>query len=1022
MLTSEQRSRDPVTAWCDDVVSDRVVAGLLTKCAAERHLRDLRDGPKRGLHWDLDAALHVINWYPTMLTITAGELAGRPFHLLPHHLFATGSLFGWKRANGRRRFRTLWQETGKGQAKALALDTPIPTPGGWTTMGALRDGDAVLDDAGRPCRVVRAHPVVTGQECYRVRFDDGAEIVANAGHLWRTEMRNSGNSGHGDATKGVPLAQRGAWRNGIRTTAEIAATLTYKNGKYQSANHSVALAGAVDLPETALPVHPYVLGAWLGDGDSDSARITCGDQDASAMTAIMAECDIILSRQNGHACRYGLRSGDRWGLRAENLSNRLRSLGLYGNKHIPAAYLRASRDQRLALLQGLMDTDGTIGADGQCCFGVTNRKIAEGTLEVAISLGLKATIGTERARLNGEDCGEVHRVRFYAPEELPVFRLARKLVRQKARHGRRRLSGERRIVACERIESVPVRCITVDSPSSMFLAGRQMVPTHNSPWMAATGLYMMRFAGVPRFEGYAVAGTESQSGIVLSDAAAMCRAMVPEQEQTLEEYAGLLLRGTGDLTWQIEWDGSDFGLGICKFRNVSAGKNISGPKPSLVMGDEIHEWDDENVLEMWSAAVAKMPGDPLMLLGTNTPAADQILATTQSDFYAAVAKGDVQDDSSLALICTCDEEDDPLNDETVWRKSLPALDITYASENIRDEVNKARELPGKQLTIKRLYFGIRVGVADCWIDLALWQSVLGKIDDEEIKGLPCWLGLDLSSRKDLTALAMVWRRPDGHLLARVEYWTPEATIKQRSIEDRTPYDQWAAQKHLVAVPGPTIPKSWPARRVRECAGEYDVRGLSYDPSQILDFEEAATDEGLRYWRFEGPDEPAGDGLMMIRHGQGFKGMDNPALLSMPTSVKALEEAILNHRITIEINPVTTACSLNMALQPGANPDQRVPNRRKARGRIDGMVALIEAVGAWEFDPCADPSGSIYDDPAAYSEAFGAPSAEATPERQAVPADDGSWSAVILADPSHPLFAEHKRRFDEWQEAESWRDD
>jgi phage terminase large subunit-like protein len=586
MATSTRRRKadgpfDPVTTWARDVVDGKIIAGEITRHAAERHLRDLRDGPGRGLYWDLAAAQHVIGWYPTMLTITAGAKAGEPFNLLPPHMFATGNLFGWKRADGRRRFRTFWFETGKGQAK--------------------------------------------------------------------------------------------------------------------------------------------------------------------------------------------------------------------------------------------------------------------------------------------------------------------------------------------------------------------------SPWMAATGLYMMRFCGIPRFEGYAVAGNENQSGIVLGEAAAMCRANVPGEEQTLEEFADYQLRGTGDLTWQIEWNGSDAGLGICKLRNISNGSSISGPKPSLVVGDEVHEWDDPSILEMWSAALAKQSGDPLMLLGTNTPAADQIIGVEQSDYYTSVAKGEFKDDTSLALICTCDPGDDPFKDEAVWQKSLPALDITYPAANVRDEIEKSRGLPGKETTLKRLFFGLRVGVADCWIDLPLWESVLGTLDDEELSSLPCWLGLDLSSRKDLTALAAVWIRTDGHLLVRIYYWTPGATLLERQKKDKAPYEQWVSEGHLIATPGPTIPKAWPAVETKRLVNTYNVIGMAYDPAQIIDFEEACAETGLDIWLYDGPDKPVGNGLMMVRHGQGWKGMDNPALLNMPTGVKQLEDAILNGKITIEVNPVTNFCSGNMALAPGANPDQRVPNRRKARGRIDGMVAMIEAV-------------------------------------------------------------------------------
>jgi phage terminase large subunit-like protein len=960
------RSDDPVTTWAENVLAGRVVAGNLVGCAAERHMRDLRDGPGRGLFWDLPAALHVINWYPSWLTITAGAKAGKPFDLLPPHMFAAGSIFGWKRANGRRRFRTFWFETGKGQGKALALDTPIPTPGGWSTMGALRDGDEIFDEAGNVCRVLKAHDVLHGQKCFRLTFDDGESIVADAGHLWPTEMRNSGSSDHGSATRGVPLTQRGKWRFGIRSTQQIADTLRYKNGKYQSVNHSIRLAGALNLPDADLPIDPYVLGFWLGDGDSDGARVTIGERDIEESRANLAGVGAILGkRSSSERCgRYSVNIGR---LCRDGLLARLMRLDLLKNKHIPAEYLRGSIDQRLALLQGLMDTDGTV-ANGQCSFCNMNKRLAYEFLDLVVSLGLKATIHSKSAKISSRVVGVSYHVCFYAPAGFPVFRLTRKQAGVAPLHSCRRLSGERRIVECEKVPSVPVRCITASSDSKLFLAGRSMIPTHNTPFFAATGIYMLRFCGIPRFEGYAVAGNENQSGLIIKDAAEMVRAPVPSEVDdevygpSVMEKAGLLLRGTGDLTWQVEWDGSEYGLGTCKFRNVSSGSNISGPRPSLVLCDEVHEWDDPSILEMWQAAIDKAPGDPLMMLGTNTPALDQTFGTEQSNYYTAVAKGEYPDDSSLSLIFTCDEDDKPLEDESVWRKSLPALDITFPADNIRDRVNRARGMPSEEHTLLRLYFGKRVGALNSWINADVWKKVVRVIKDEEVAGLPCWYGLDLSSRIDLTALCVVWKLPDGHFLARIFYWTPEASMRERGKLDGGPYELWAQQGHLIAVPGYSIGKDWPATKLKELHSSCDSQALAYDPAQILDFEEAAREIGLDMWLYEGPDTKPGSGLMRIRHGQGFKGMDRDDMLSMPAGVKALQELILTERLTIDLNPVTNFCSVNMALQPGANPDQKVPTRRRSRGRIDGMVALIQAVNAAQSSICQkkSPHRSVYE--------------------------------------------------------------
>lgn len=198
--------------------------------------------------------------------------------------------------------------------------------------------------------MIQAHPVSTDRDCYEVEFDDGSVVVASAEHLWRTEMRRSGGNQKGSATKGVPKAHWGEWRYGIRTTVEIAGSLRYANGLHQSANHSVALCDALDLPGADLPIPPYVLGAWLGDGDSDCARITCAFADIQIICEIESEGQPVIQqkRHSETTGRYSLSCGR--GKRGNTLSERLRKLDLLGNKHVPRIYMRASAAQRLALL------------------------------------------------------------------------------------------------------------------------------------------------------------------------------------------------------------------------------------------------------------------------------------------------------------------------------------------------------------------------------------------------------------------------------------------------------------------------------------------------------------------------------------------------------------------------------------------------------------------------------------------------------------------------------------------------
>ena len=380
--------------------------------------------------------------------------------------------------------------------KALALDTPLPTPAGWTTMGDVQVGDLLFGADGKPTRVVAATGVMHERPCFEVEFDDGSVIVADAGHQWRTTTRASSefrNIMHtagravGLAGSRIPVLAAGAKRSyawnapayasrhalmtamtrqadrpmnaattafheDVKTTAQVAATLRAEaDGRL---NHAVAVARAVDLPAAALPFPPYALGAWLGDGTSRSCHLTSADPE------ILGEIEA-----------EGLRVADHGSTTAI-----LRKLGVLGSKHIPALYLRASEAQRRALLAGLLDTDGYVAPNGTVQFAVTSRRLAGDTLELILGLGYRARMTTKRVNGATESSSTCYMVTFTPADK--VFRLPRKLARQSARaHPTTRC---RFITDVRPIPSVPVRCVQVDNADHMYLAGRSWIPTHNS--------------------------------------------------------------------------------------------------------------------------------------------------------------------------------------------------------------------------------------------------------------------------------------------------------------------------------------------------------------------------------------------------------------------------------------------------------------------------------------------------------------------------------------------------------------
>ena len=162
-----------------------------------------------------------------------------------------------------------------GIGKALALDTPLPTPTGWTTMGQVLVGDQLLGAAGRPITVLAATEVLSGRPCFEVEFSDGEVIVADAEHQWLTETTASRRSAPQAAT-GYNRLRSPRTFAAVRTTAEIAATVRLGTAD-RRLNHSVVNAAPIDLPAADLPLPPYTFGVWAGHGHAAGARFTSAD-------------------------------------------------------------------------------------------------------------------------------------------------------------------------------------------------------------------------------------------------------------------------------------------------------------------------------------------------------------------------------------------------------------------------------------------------------------------------------------------------------------------------------------------------------------------------------------------------------------------------------------------------------------------------------------------------------------------------------------------------------------------------
>jgi 2'-5' RNA ligase len=362
----------------------------------------------------------------------------------------------------------------QGRAEPLAVDTPVPTPAGWTTMGEISPGDQVFGRSGRPATVAGVGPVHHDRECYKVTLKNGEQIVADAGHTWPAVVRDT--------------ASR---KERSYTTAEMY-EIWQKPYSASTTGFRISLGEApvLDLPEADLLVDPYVLGAWLGDGYTAGAAI-CGDWDDLKYIASEIEergyatrlWDSSKSVARSHEAARAAVIGVPGGLLAA-----LSAIGVLGGKRIPADYLRSSARQRLDLLRGLMDTDGTVDREGmgQSSLSSKDEVLARQVLELVRSLGYRATLyrGTDSRSRTG-----LHwRVRFRSRLDCIPFLLPRKAAKCEAA-GDPFYTGRRSVTSIEPVPSVPVRCITVDTEDHLFLVGDGFVPTHNSRLAAAAGVH-----------------------------------------------------------------------------------------------------------------------------------------------------------------------------------------------------------------------------------------------------------------------------------------------------------------------------------------------------------------------------------------------------------------------------------------------------------------------------------------------------------------------------------------------------
>lgn len=443
-------------------------------------------------------------------------------------------------------------------AKAQSLDSNVLTPTGWVRIGDLSVGDYVIGRNGLPTRVTHLHPV-SEMELWRVYTKDGRSTLCNDEHLWSVYIPQN----TGERLVTLPLKE--LLTKGFRThKADVRSPIL---SAYTECRAFLPLpAPTCFFPiDEELTVPPYMLGVWLGDGHTADGRITSADPEIFNWF----DCPVV---KQSRAYLY----------KAEGFRERLKELGVLGDKHVPGLYQVASPIARLALLQGLMDTDGTLHQDGKIAyFCNTNENIIEAVVFIVRSLGGVAYVSTTK---NAKGASKTsYRVSVKLPPSLCPFRLTRKARGWKGAE-KMRLS----IRSIEKAGKGLARCITVDAPDGLYVTD-DFILTHNST--AFTFAFSMAEVCFRNSRYVIIIGsTEDMAAEQLSN----IREELLDNEDLRREFGIQKLEQDSKTDIIVRCvDGHRFRLVARGAEQKIRGKMWNGMRPDLIIGDDME--DDEQV-------------------------------------------------------------------------------------------------------------------------------------------------------------------------------------------------------------------------------------------------------------------------------------------------------------------------------------------------------------------------------------------------------------------------------------------
>lgn len=661
--------------YAENIINGKIPSCKYVKMACERYLSWFE---REDIYFDEEGVERVINFISKLKHFT-GKYNNQPFLLEPWQKFIIYNLFGWKKKKDNLRLiRNFYLELGRKNGKALSINTKIPTPNGYTTMGDLKVGDEVFDKDGNITIVTFATPIMYNHKCYEVTFSDGEKIIADEEHNWLVDRWHKNNF-H------------------VETTKEI---------------------------------------------------------------------------------------------------------------------------------------------------------IDKGYDVVTVPL------------VNGK--------------------------------------GTKEIMAIMAVKSVPVRCITVDSPSHTYLCGERNTVTHNTSLVAAIFLYLLICDGEANPSLILSANSFRQSQIMYSMCSNYLRS-IDKKGKYFTRYRDRILFPKNDGKIQTV---------------ASEPQKLDGENCSAFACDELHEAVDS---KMWD------------VLATSCGSRDQSLgvAVTTAGFNKngycyqfrksniEVLEGKKVDDTLFCLIYTIDEEDDWC-DESNWIKANPNLNVSVKEEFIEQQVNQAKNNPIQEVSVRTKLLNQWLDSSSSWIPMSFVDKSFAKVDLEEFRDEYCYVGVDLGSVSDLTAVSVMIPK-DDKIYVKNWAFVPESAM------DGTPnsmrYRQFRNQGDLIVTDGNVCDYDRIIKLLEEIQEVCPIAKVAYDQWNATQWAISATEKGFPLLPFS----------------QSISSMNRP--------IKELQRLFLQGNIILDKNQVTRFC-LGNCVAIIDNHENVALGKESYEQKIDVAVAMADAVGAY----------------------------------------------------------------------------